>query len=307
VQRLLVVVATGALFSAFSEFWFYQVGTGTSDIVLVLLYGLVGYHFWLTLHYFQVRGFAGFFVAAGLFGFAVEGIPVPVLYEALPFSIAWTSLAWHALLTVSVGLFYYRKVMTGGSRGKIILLNLTIGVGLGIWNGYIWNAGEDPDTAALVYVWISPWTFAGQFLIGYALFLAGHWIFDRLGWSPLPVSRGEYFTLSGLLLVLFALGQLLPLFPLSLVFLLLVAISVGSLANGQRTAKSDWLVQMFARRLMLQTYLYSLLIPATAIPVYWAIFEVQLIAETNAIVAGVTVLISVVLWLAALARLNRLI
>lgn len=302
-----MVVATGILFSAFSEFWFYQVGTGLNDIVLVLAYGLLGYHFLLTLRFFQVRGFAGYFVAAGLFGFAVEGIPVPVLYESLPFSIAWTSLAWHALLTVSVGLLLYRKVMTGTSRSKIVLLNLAIGTVLGLWNGYIWNAGEDPDTAAVVYTWISPWTFARQFLIGYALFIGGHWVFDRLCWPVPQVSRAEYVALSGLLLLLFALGQLLALFPLSLVFPVLVLVSVGSLANGQRTAKSGWLRQIFAHRFIPTTYLYSLLIPATAIPVYCAIYNWQVITETNAVVAGTTVLISTVLWGGAILRLNRVI
>jgi len=306
-QRLLIVVATGALFSAFSEFWFYQVGSDATDIALVLAYGLLGYHFMLTLHYFQVRGFAGFFVAAALFGFTVEGIPVPVLYEALPFSIAWTSLAWHALLTVSIGLFLYRKVMTGTSHSKIILLNLAIGISLGAWNGYIWNAGENPDTLAIFYDWISPWTFAPQFLFGYALFIGGHWAMNHLRWSDLQMSRVEYFTLSGVLLLLFALAQLLPLFPLSLIFVLLVLISVGSLANGQRAPQTDWLSQCFSRQITARGYLYSLLIPATAIPVYWAIFDAQLITEINAIVAGLTVLMSTVLWVAALLRLNRVI
>jgi len=82
------------------------------QIGLILAYGVFGYVFLLALRLFQVRSFAGLFLAAAVFGFLVEGSVVPVLYMTLPFSIAWTSLGWHALFTVSTGFFLYRRVMS---------------------------------------------------------------------------------------------------------------------------------------------------------------------------------------------------
>ncbi len=303
------IAAIGAILAAFSEFWFYRLspGPGLSGALglggLVLIYGLFGLLFLLTLRLFQARAFASFFVAAAMFGFFIEGVPVPVLYAKLPFSLAWTSLAWHALLTVSLGFYLYRRIMARASLRAAVALNLAIGAGLGVWNAYSWNATE--GAGAVVYAWQPVGAFAGQFLLGWGLFVAGHALFDRLRPGAQPPARRAFAALLGLAMLAWVLGVFRPYFPASLILPFLVLLSLASLRAGLSSPPSPWLGRFLALAIPPRRYALTPLIPALAIAVYALIRAAELEWETNVFVAGLTVPVASLYWLYALLSANH--
>ena len=306
--RLALILALGGLFSAFSEFWFYRIRPGLGRYALVLLYGLAGYLFVLILRFFQVRGIAGFFVAAGLFGFAIEGIAVGQLYANLPFSIVWTPLAWHALFSLGLGYLLYRRVMAEGPLLGAVALNLAIGIGLGIWGAYLWNVIE-ADDGSVHFLWQPAARFADQFLFGFVLFIGAHALLDRV---PPPASappRAEFAAFAALAGLFWLAGPALAWFPFSLVMPFLVLVSIASLLvgheRGRKGAGSDWLARFFALRIPPGRYLLSLLLPAAAIATYAAMEANRLEWESNVVVALITVPLSALYWLYALIRAGR--
>ncbi len=46
-----------------------------------------------------VRGWSALFLGGAITGWLVEGVVVGTIYEAFPFQLVWTPLAWHALVT----------------------------------------------------------------------------------------------------------------------------------------------------------------------------------------------------------------
>lgn len=46
-----------------------------------------------------VSGVSGVFLGATLMGFVVEGVIVDTMYDAFPFQLIWTPMAWHGLIT----------------------------------------------------------------------------------------------------------------------------------------------------------------------------------------------------------------
>ncbi len=302
-HRAARIVAVGAMFSAVSEFWAYPIELGMGQIGLIVAYGLFGYVFLLTLRYFQVCSFAGLFVAAGVFGFLVEGTVVPVLYLNLPFSIAWTSLAWHALFTIGVGYFLYRRVMSAPSARNAVLLNAAIGLAFGIWNAYFWTVVEGTDPVA--FSWQPTSAFAAQFLMGWAFFLLGHVLLDMFPPPPRPPGRLEFGLFLSLAILPYLLTYLWVMFPLSLALPALLLVSFAALRAGRSRPESSWLETFFSYRIALRRYGVSLLIPVMAIATYQAMAWARLEWETNVVIAVLVVPLASVYWVYALFRANH--
>ena len=304
-HRLLLIAAIGAILTAASEIWFYQIRLGPELIALVLIYGLFGYLFLLTLRLFQARAFATLFVAAGMFGFFIEGVPVPQLYLNLPFSIAWTSLAWHALFTVSLAYYLYRRVMAHSRWRAAVALNLGLGVAMGVWNAYLWNVIEDEAAGTISYAWHPVGEFAVQFLVGWALFMGGHLLLNRFAPQPVRPGPSEFLFFLGLAMLAWLLGNFLPFFPFSLILPILIVISLASLQAGLASPANGWLAAFFALRIPSQRLVLSLLIPGAAILTYALFAALRLEWETNVVVAGLAVPVSAIYWLYALLRANH--
>jgi len=96
-------LALAVIMVIWSEVWFYPVTLRLDSWMIFLFYGLATIFPAFLLARFPNTGWPGVIVAAGLMGIAIEGVPVPVVYEAMPFTIVWTSLAWHGLVSFGVG------------------------------------------------------------------------------------------------------------------------------------------------------------------------------------------------------------
>lgn len=122
------------------------------------------------------RGLRALFLGGAILGFLVEGVVVGTMYEAFPFQIVWTPLAWHALVSGLVVLGF------GRMAGRLPALTMAAGwlaVGLfgGVWAQY-WplERGTMPGLAeTLLYL-------GG---LGLAVPLA-HVVLDRIGLLGVP-------------------------------------------------------------------------------------------------------------------------
>ncbi len=285
IGKIFLLLSIGAIFVAVSEFWFYPVSGETSSIGIVIAYGLLGYLFLLLLKKYRIHSFSGLFVTAALFGFLVEGIPVPVLYSGLPFTLVWTSLAWHALITVMLGWYWYRIILSSKKWVWITAYNASLGVGLGIWGAYMWNAVESVPAADLTFLWQSPMVYSLQFLFGWLLFTGGHVAYELIGKKSLSQFRSwEIFTLATVSTFCYAF-QLILFFPFALIMVALVAVTIAALRQEKKAHITVSLLQAQQKNVIpLWAFAYSILIPIGAVSSYIIFYTYQIELEANALI-----------------------
>ena len=100
----LAVVAL--LTTAFSEAFYWYAG-GTDFPVRFAFYLVPTTAFLWVASTFAVVGWQSVVLAGAVYGFVTEGVLTPIMYGAFPFdpfALSYTSLAWHAVLTVCFGL-----------------------------------------------------------------------------------------------------------------------------------------------------------------------------------------------------------
>ncbi len=284
IAKLGMALGLGLLTIACSELWFYKVTLSFDLWEVWLLYGIASYVMVAMMRMYRV-GWPGVVVAAGLFGIVIEGVVVPVLYEALPFSILWTSLAWHGLLTIGCGLFGFRAI---ARRPALALPVYAVAGGvLGVWLGFMWVAETGGMELAEVGM---------QVVIAYAMFALGHLIVDQVADRVWVTTRPDLVVLWGLVIAVWGLMWALPLFPFSLAFPVLVGLSWWALSRGQSATPWD-----IAGRVPLAGYGASLVLPLAIIA--GAITTGGVIPEVNAWWILATGPPTVVIWLWALGRL----
>lgn len=279
-QKLALFLGTGAMFVAVSEFWFYQMVDEAGSITVVLFYSVFAYAFIVSAIYFRLHTFAGIFVAAALFGFLIESVLVPVLFSGMPFTIVWTSLAWHALISVMVFWYGYRHLLSRLNPViKVGYLSL-MGAALGLWNSYMWNVVED-GSEVITYAWIEPGIFFTQFITGYTLFVGGHLLYTYGVRSPLSISRFELGILFWLITAVFVVGYGFSMFPFSLVLPVLVYICYLAFRKQfDETSVSSIFISPLAK-IPWQSHIYSVCIPIAAGAVYFLAYTYKFEAEVN--------------------------
>lgn len=296
-HRFFMLVSFGAILVSVSEFWFYEVSEDVNSILILLLYGVLGYLFLIIMQRYGVQTFSGFFVCASLLGFLIEGVPVPVVYSGLPLSIVWTSLAWHALLSVCVGWFLFRQVMTKCSWLKALVFNVVVGSCLGLWNAYMWNAKEESSHGEVVFQWQPIDLFIEQFLLGYVLFVVGHIVFERSYKPNLQFNTIEYlgiWALIGLFAMLTAMASGVLLFS-SVLPVLVVMCMWALFINAKKSNKTEplFINQLMDPRIRLWRYGLTAIIPICAISVYVLVVSKQIGLEMNVFVIFTAAPISV--------------
>ncbi len=150
-----------------------------------------------------------------LTGFVIEGAVVPAVYEAVPFSYLWTSIAWHGPITVALGVFWLPRLMARVSVWRMSVIAAALGLAWGIWTPWTWISGDVAPVSEAAFYRFSAVT-TGIMGIGYALLLAG-------GWPDLRLPRWTSVVLILPALALFLLqGSLLPVAAAGLFAILLV-------------------------------------------------------------------------------------
>lgn len=151
-NRLLLVLSAGYILMYFSEHMFWaRFRPGEDNLTNYLstwiAYSLAGYAVLAVISIFRVRRAAALFLAGAVFGWLVEGVIVGTTYEALPLSISFTGLAWHALISVGIGLWAVPNIL---SRNRPWIPRVSIGIGMffGAW-GINWNANPEEYHASV--------------------------------------------------------------------------------------------------------------------------------------------------------------
>ena len=89
------------------------------------------------VEFFRVRRLAPLFLCGALYGFVVEGIITPAMYEDGLlgwFHMSYTPLAWHAPLSVMLGWYGLRKLLVSGRVLRLVALCAAFGVFWGCWS-----------------------------------------------------------------------------------------------------------------------------------------------------------------------------
>ncbi len=233
---------------------------------------------------------------------------VTTVVDDLPFTLVWTGLAWHALLTVVIGWWWIPRTLDRPWRGSLARL-AAVGVGVGGWAAF-WRFEEGVAVPVVEYA-----VFAAVTTAAYAAGLAGWWALrDRAA----PGLRGSLaaILLLAALAVFNAIDNPVTLVGPALVGLALLAVITtaprGVRATGNETLDSEpspvgSAPAPLAGRTPWRALGRLAIIPAVATPVFALLTATPEPIPTGWVLVAVTVPLGVVLLVVAwvLGRARR--
>jgi len=192
---MLLSILVGYVFFFYSErmFWSFLRPDDAIlfQIIAWLLYSLFTYMTLAIITRFNVNTIWSLFIAGTAYGWIVEGIYAMTFFGndglVLPFSIVWTGIAQHALLSVVIGWYYLYRSLT--LRGYLHTLAFAFILGLfwGVW-AVAW-ALETPPVLSTFFGFI-----VHAFVTTLLLMLA-FWLIPRFDPQKFLPSRWEYIVL----------------------------------------------------------------------------------------------------------------
>jgi hypothetical protein len=140
--RIYIVLLSGYIIVYYGELVFWATpereGMTIGGIAVTwLVYSLFAYVFLCVVNVFRVRSPWAVFLAGAFYGWFEEGIVVQTMYGTqdgpFPMSIAFTGLAWHALIGIFTGWYLVPKVLSENRMLKTAGLATMIGLFYGLW------------------------------------------------------------------------------------------------------------------------------------------------------------------------------
>ena len=114
-----------------------------------------------------VQGVTAAFLGGLILGFLVEGAVVGTIYDAFPFQLVWTPVAWHGVISGGVVLGLGRL----GGVGRRVAVWLVLGI-FGSLTALYWPMEMAMPGRGAVFA----------YLLGLGLLVPlGHWMLDRIG------------------------------------------------------------------------------------------------------------------------------
>lgn len=150
--------------------------TALDGALTVLAYSLVAACVLAAVIWSGIGGWRAVFLGGAIGGWLIEGVVVDTMYDAFPFQIVWTPLAWHAAVT-GLGIFGVQRLLAAGPLWRYLAFLLVAGL-LGAGFAGFWpteRAVLPPPPAIFLY----------QLASG-AVAVAGFAVFGRLGALPRP-------------------------------------------------------------------------------------------------------------------------
>jgi len=268
-RSVVVVLALGAVSWAWSEvgFWatFRSEDSPLGWVITWLAYSLVVGLVLRVARRFPTAGLPGLVMLGALYGWLIEGVVASTVYEQLPFSIVWTGVAWHGLLTVVVGWHLLPAALRRGGR-RAWLACAAIGLVWGAWSVGWWGAAPDQREEAVVPGLAS---YAAFVVLVTAIAALGYYLLHRLPLAPTDLRSRPAAIASVAVLGVWGALMVLPAIPWApLVLGPLVALAWFSLRrlSSQQPQVQEPAYGVPARRLAPLA-----LIPATAIALYAAL------------------------------------
>ena len=179
VRYVVAALATGLVVVWGSENLFWTAPPADLDVAEWLLtwimYAVCSAAVLSAVRWSGIGGVRALLLGGAMLGFLVEGVVVGTMYEAFPFQIVWTPLAWHALVT-GVAVFGVSRAGPSWPVGRQVAALAGLGLAAGAF-GLWWPAERDDLPGAAVLV---------GYLAGIGLVVPlGQVVLERLG----PTSR----------------------------------------------------------------------------------------------------------------------
>ncbi|HEB86781.1 MAG TPA: hypothetical protein ENI68_07185 [Gammaproteobacteria bacterium] len=288
-QRLAYVVGNGMIFWFFSEYFFVNEGPAftlidnlaTPDklawVLLEMLfwYGLVTSLFLLAVSYYRVHTISAIFLAGCIYGWAVEGLFIPVLYENIPASFIWPS-AGHVLVDVLLGWYLIRVLLRKNNTLLTIVMAVLLGLAWGAWATWFW-IGEGERR-------ITPDEFTVFALFTSVIWISGTGLADRAGRLAFRPTRAEIVILLTLCALLFAYMTFAVGFLSVLILPLAGLVQYALYRNRKMEQRENIIRKLGAVQPGWSQYGYLLFTPVTAILTYDLIFDVQAVSPVKDLV-----------------------
>jgi hypothetical protein len=290
-------LTTGYIFFFFSELLFWARARPEDSLLnwlqTWLAYALMAFLFLSLVSYFRLRSLAAIFLAGAFFGWLAEGIVVQTAYENLPWSISFTGLAWHALITVLGGWYALQKALRLGLLPALIA-SLLAGLFSGFW-GVTWIYEQDSPA--------TPAAFALYSFLATLLLSIGLYLIPRVFSRPFSPSGWSVIGVFGVFLLLFVFGAV-PTVPLSLLILPVLFLILWITLRRNRQLESpgdalDWL----AAPIPLLNLATLWLVPLLASLFYWVYWLTGLKLPTNWVVYLATTPAGFILFFLSLWRI----
>ena len=287
-RRILLALSTGYILFFYSErvFWsLVRPGDTPIDYLLTpIFYALLAYIFLIVVDEFRVRNIWAVFIAGAAFGWIGEGVVAMTLFGGeipFPFSISWTGLAWHALLSVLIGWYYLRKILEENNDRKTAFFSLAVGAFWGFWS-IAWGL-ETPPIVAPIPEYLIHGLAVTFFLI------ISQWLFTQADPKTFHAGKIEKIFFAVITLLFFGAVTVSFIGVMSLVilpplFLLLYII----LRKNKSTERGGSILTEFGSPVRWRNMFLLFIMPITATVIYTAANALGLIFRTNLLFLVVT-------------------
>jgi hypothetical protein len=223
VHTIPLLLVLGYLLVFYSEFLFYgqrsdptlPISPLVDLIPLLLAYSAMAYLLLSMIRFFRVQSLPGLLVAGAAYGWILEGMVVATMYEAIPFTISFTALAWHGPIDILLGLYWIPRQLQNSPPGKIALVFSGMGILWGFWLVWPWSE---------VGFGIQREVFLRFSLLTTGLLITAYWLLGRLDLKNFHPGRLPLILLGCLLALFYTQNAILNygLLALILPFLLLL-------------------------------------------------------------------------------------
>ncbi len=300
-KTIFLVLSTGYIFVYFSEHLFWaHIRTDDSFINWFstwIAYSLMAYVFLRLVSYFRIKGIWALFLAGAVFGWLAEGVIVQTTYEALPLSISFTGLAWHALITVWVGWYAIQNALLSSSILSSIKLSSLIGLIYGLWAINWW---VEPDGRISPVSEFATFTFTTTILVIFAYWLA-NWSLS----TPIKWNRSTMVIITTLF-VLYFFFITVPASPIALIILpVLFGVAYWGLRQNRKFESEGSLLDILNGHPPLKNYLGLFGLPVASTLIYALAMSINLKAHTNWILYLITTPLGFILFVVSLYKLQR--
>jgi hypothetical protein len=302
-RSLVLSLSAGSILLFFSEHLFWaraRPGDSLGNWAQTwLAYSLLAFVFLSAVRHFRVRSLEALFLAGALVGWLGEGVLVQTLYDQFPLQISWTGLAWHALISVSVGWYGVLRALNSKDPWQTAAIAIGVGAFWGLWAIFWWL--EEPAQIA------APSAFAA-FAFGMTGVLAlSYWVFARADAREFHPGRASISIALTLLLLVFGLVTVSTA-PMALIVLpgLLGLVWIALARNRRSEIRPDLLDQLGRERPAPWAYLPLALMPVVACGIYVLADVLGLRWQTNWVVYLVSMPAGFVLFTIAWLRVMRM-
>ena len=300
-KNIVLTLSTGYIFFLFSELLFWarkrpEDSLGEWTITWVA-YSLMAFVFLLIVSYFKVNNIWALFLAGAVFGWLSEGIVVQTTYESLPLSISFTTLAWHALITVWIGWYAIRKSLRASNPFSTLKLSLAIGLCYGLWAIMWWL---EPDGGVSSVAEFATFSFSAGILA-----IPAYWLADWSSSESFRPNRWASIAIVGLFALMF-LFVVVPSNPLTIIILpTLLGLAYLGLRWNRLSEDDGSILTDFSVPAPVWKYLSLLGIPAAGVSFYALAASLQLQWQTNWVLYLITTPLGFILFGMSLYKLRK--